>query len=201
MEALCSTPVDRWLESIPKGPDLGALSRDSDGQVIDVMAGVGIYFASQVGELISVLESRDESFSRSNTECVVEATSVALEHGEPTQQHMEDTFSDFTDALVILVNRFWIVTLILAIGILVALAVSLRRPRERILLGLSEYRAHLPQINSVRESVRIKRGIALSGFTSDGKPLRIKFSGRHFAHQGLGACDWPPPSPGRFGVA
>ena len=55
-----------------QGSGSGRIIRDGGGRVIDVMAGVGIYFASQAVELIFVLEDRGLSFSESDTECVSE---------------------------------------------------------------------------------------------------------------------------------
>ena len=201
-----------------QGSGSGRIVRDSHGRVVDVMAGVGIYFASQVGELISVLESRGEPFSTSDVECVAEAAEAEVQRqaeairqdmedasrqqaeairqeledasrqqAEAIRQDMEDASRQQAEAMADLGYRFWGVTIVLAIGILVALALGMRRPRERILHGLSEYGARASQFGPVRVfGSGFKRGIALSGFTGDGKPLRIRFAGRHFARQGPG---------------
>lgn len=162
-----------------QGKGSGRIVRDDQGRVIDLMAGVGIYLASQSGELITVLESRDEPFSGSDSPCAVEADSA-------TQQQVEDISRDLTDAMEELGYRFWMVSVFLAIGIAAALALGLRRPRERILRGLSEYGGHLSQLMPARSDRGSRQGIAFSGFTIDGKPLRIRFSGRRFGRQGLG---------------
>ena len=206
-----------------QGSGSGRIMRDSRGRVIDVMAGVGIYFASQVSELISVLNSRGESFLSSNTKCVVaagaeelqqmealqieamqqmealqqmneEQQAVALEQVEATQQQMEDVSRNMTDAITNLGHRFWMVTVVLSIGILVALALGFRKPRQQILHVLSEFGERFPQLGSINQYTGFKRGIAFSGFTGDGNPMRIRFSGRHFARQELGLVIGRHPS-------
>ena len=206
---VCGTVVGVNTE----GSGSGRIVRDGTGRVIDVMAGVGIYFASQAGELISILEDRGLPFSERDTECVLETAEstwgqadeaqrqaeaarqqaeAAQQQAEETQQQTENTMQQFRDALVDLGDRLWAVSAFLAIGILIALAVGLRRPRERILHGISEYGARLSQLNPLGNSGGIKRGIAFSGFTSEGKPWRVRFAGRRFARQEMGlviGCD------------
>ena len=186
--------------------------RDRHGRVVDRTAGAGIYFASQVNELISVLESRGESFSSSNTECVTEAgaamqdqvdavqqhmedtsrqlqeqVSAVQQQTQDTRQHIEDTSRQLADAMAILGYQNRAETIILAIGILIALAMALRRPRMLIMRGLSEFGVRVNSFGPIRGfGGGLKRGIAFSGFTSDGKPLRIKFAGRQFVGEGLG---------------
>ena len=182
-----------------QGSGSGRIIRDGGGRVIDVMAGVGIYFASQAVELIFVLEDRGLSFSESDTECVSETAESmrgqveeAQQQAEETQQQVENAIQQLRDALVDFGDRLWAVSALLAIGILIALAVGLRRPRERILHGISEYGARLSQLNPLGNPGGIKRGIAFSGFTSEGKPWRVRFAGRRFARQEMGlviGCD------------
>ena len=166
-----------------QGSGAGRIARDSQGRIIDVMAGIGIYFASQVGELISVLESRGDPFSSSGEECAVETGAIAQERVDALQEEIENTSHQLADAINDLGIQFWTVAIVLGIGILVALALGLRRPRERILRELTGYGARLTQLRPIPGS---KRGIAFSGFTSDGEPLRVRFADRHFARQKLG---------------
>ena len=176
-----------------QGSKSGRIFRDDTGRVIDVMAGVGINYASQVGELISILEDRDLPFSESDRECVSESSESILgmaeeaqQQAEETQQQVENAMQQFQDTVVDLGERLWVVSAFLTIGVLAALAVGLRKPRERIIREISEYRERLLQLNPLANPSGIKRGIAFSGFTSEGKPGKIRFAGRRFAQQGKG---------------
>ena len=123
----------------------------------------------------------------------------AQQQAEETQQQVENAIQQLRDALVDFGDRLWAVSALLAIGILIALAVGLRRPRERILHGISEYGARLSQLNPLGNPGGIKRGIAFSGFTSEGKPWRVRFAGRRFARQEMGPCDRLRCGTGRLG--
>ena len=52
-----------------QGSGAGRIVRDSEGRVIDVMGGAGIYFASRITELIDVLRGEGEQFTSSDTVC------------------------------------------------------------------------------------------------------------------------------------
>ena len=171
-----------------QGSGSGRIVRDSDGRVIDIMAGVGIYFASQSSELIAILEGRGEPFTVSDSVCIAQAgvDEEAREQAEEAQRQVQDTARQLTDALKELGVRFWAVSAFLAIAVLVAMALALRKPRERILRVLGEYGSQLSQIYPARRPRGLGRGIALSGFTQDGKPLRVRLTARRFARQGYG---------------
>ena len=188
-----------------RGSGSGRIVRDGEGRVIDVMAGVGVYFASQAGELIAALEGLGSPFSERETECVAEEATwehaeevqqqaeeaqqqaeEAQQQADETQQQVENAMQQLKEAMADLGDRLWAVSAFLAIGILIALAVGLRRPRERIIRGLSEYGVRFSRLNPVRNPSGFKRGIAFSGFTSNGKPGRVRFVGRRFARQGMG---------------
>ena len=78
------------------------------------------------------------------------------------------------------------VSAFMALGILAVLGLALRRPRERIMSIVGEYAAALSQVLPGRRPPGLKRGIVLSGFTTDGKPLRVRLAGRRFTRQGYG---------------
>ena len=170
-----------------QGSGSGRIVRDGGGRVIDVMAGVGIYFASQAGELISVLENQGLPFHESETECIAGTPESAQGQAKETQQQVENALRQLKEALADVGNQLWAVSTFLAIGTLIALVVGLRGPRERIFHGLSDYGVRLSRLYPVRTPGRSGRGIAFSGFIGEGKPGRVRFAGRRFARQGM---DW-----------
>ena len=161
-----------------QGSGAGRIIYNRQGRVKDLMAGAGIYFASQVSELIEILKREGHTPDISNTVCVsaVERARTAI----------ENTGSRLTNALNELSRRFWIASAFAALGILVALAFALRKPRERIIRSVAEYSSKLSRMHPASRSRGAKGGIALNGFDPDGKPLKVRFVGRRFAEQGHG---------------
>lgn len=166
----------------------GRIIRDAQGRVVEVMAGQGIFFASRVSELMAVLGSRGERVAANDTPCVAmsEADVETRRQAEEAQQQVQDSSRRLTDALHELGRRVWIVSAFMALGILAVLGLALRRPRERIMSIVGEYAAALSQVLPGRRPPGLKRGIVLSGFTTDGKPLRVRLAGRRFTRQGYG---------------
>ena len=142
------------------------------------MAGVGVYFSSHITELIAVLQRRGDRISVSDAVCVAPL--------EKAQRETREISDRLTAALHDLGQRFWAVSAAMAVGILVALALGLRKPRERILRMAGEYGGKIADIVPARRPPGLKRGIAISGFMSDGKSLRLKLPARRFANQGYG---------------
>ena len=185
-----------------EGSGSGRIMRDAQGGIVDIMAGVGIYFASRASELIPVLESRGEAFSASDTACAAEAEAdeearrqagaaqqqaeKAQQKAEEAQQEIQGTSRRLTDALRELGQRFWMISALMALGILATLALALRKPRERILHIVSDYGERISRVYPGRRPRGLKRGIAFSGFTTSGKPLRVRLGARRFARQGYG---------------
>ena len=184
-----------------QGSGAGRIVRDAQGNVIDVMAGVGIYFASQITELINVLRAEGEHFTPSDAVCVPEPirraeeaqqqAQQALEGQEriqsETRQRLEEAARHLTEALRGRDRRFWTVSAIMMLGILIALVFALRKPRERIREIVGQAGDRLSQVYvAQRNRRRLKRGIVISGFTLDGQPLKVHFPGRRFADQGYG---------------
>ena len=178
-----------------QGSGSGRIMRDDQGEIVDIMAGVGIYFASRASELIAVLERLGEAFSASGTACAAEAEAdeearrqagAAQQQAEEAQQEIQDTSRRLSDALRELGRRFWMVSALMALGILAALALALRKPRERILRIASDYGERISRVYPGRRPRGLKRGIAFSGFTPGGKPLRVRLGARRFARQGHG---------------
>ena len=83
-------------------------------------------------------------------------------------------------------QQYWAVSAFLALAVLVALVLAMRKPRERILRVMGEYGEKLSRVNPVQRSRGPSQGIALSGFTSGGEPLRVRLGARKFADQGYG---------------
>ena len=189
---------------------------DEQGTVVDVMAGVGVYFASRADELIPVLERLGESYTANDTVCAAATDAVqevqrqaeqaqqqadeARRAAGETRQHAEDAAQAAGDAqrqmeevsrllasaVQHLGQRIWVVSGLLAIGVLIALALALRKPRERIVRIAETYGRQLAQIYPVRLPRGLKRGIVFSGFTPGGKPFRVRLSARQFARQARG---------------
>ena len=181
---------------------------DAQGSVVDVTPAVGIFFASRITELIDVLEHTFQGeFTPSNEECVPESapdeearrradeaqqqSQEALEGQEriesETRQRIEEATHRLTEALRGRDRRFWTVSAIMMLGILIALVFALRKPRERIREIVGQAGDRLSQVYvAQRNRRRMKRGIVISGFTLDGQPLKVHFPGRRFADQGYG---------------
>ena len=184
-----------------QGSGAGRIVHDEQGVVIDVMAGAGIYFASRITELINVLRSEGEHFTSSDTVCVPESirraeeaqqqAQQALEGQErienETRQRLEEATERLTDALRGRDRRFWTVSAIMLLGIVIALVFALRKPRERIREFVGQAGNALSQVYVAQRNRRqVKRGIVISGFALDGQPLKVHFPGRRFADQGYG---------------
>ena len=184
-----------------QGSGAGRIVRDSEGRVIDVMGGAGIYFASRITELINVLRGEGEQFTPSDTVCVPEPIRRAEEAQQQAQQalegqeriesetrrRIEEATQRLTEALRGRDRRFWTVTAIMIAGIAIALVFALRKPRERIREFVGQAGNALSQVYvAQRNRRRVKRGIVISGFTLDGQPLKVHFAGRRFADQGYG---------------
>ena len=184
-----------------QGSGAGRIVRDAQGVVIDVMAGVGIYFASRIAELINVLRTEGEHFTSSDAACVPEAVRQAEEARQQaqqalegqeriqseTRQRLEEATRRLSEALQGRDRRFWTVSAIMMLGILIALVFALRKPRERIREIVGQAGDRLSQVYvAQRARRRLKRGVVISGFTLDGQPLKVHFRGRRFAEQGYG---------------
>ena len=172
---------------------------------IDPSAGAGFYQASRITELIEVLDDHDHPFSVRDTVCVAEsgADAEARRQAEEAQRQAEQArrqaeealvsgqqtraeTQSLTEALRGHVRRSWAISALMALGILIALALGLRKPRERILQVMGHYGDKLSQVYHTRRPLRRRRGIAMSGFTPDGQPVRVLLAGRRFLRQGYG---------------
>ena len=150
-----------------QGSPAGRIVRDAQGRARQVMAGTGIFFASRITELIAVLKKHRLDFAGSDSACV------------PPLDRM-------SAALQALSQRIWTVAAALTVGVLIALAFGLRKPRERILSAMGDYGEKLSMMVPVLGAPEKRRGIAISGFSPDGKPLSVKLPGRKFSNQGYG---------------
>ena len=164
------------------------IARDAKGRAVGVASAAGIFFASSANELIAVLKSRGAPFSASDKACAAGAQidKEALRKAEKAAKEARDTSRRLTDAMERLGRQYWAVSAFLALAVLVALVLALRKPRERILRVMGDYGEKLSRLNPAQRPRGPKQGIALSGFTSGGKPLRVRLAARHFANQGYG---------------
>ena len=115
-----------------------------------------------------------------------EALQAQQETQAETQRRIDEATGRLADALRGRDRRFWAMTALLALGILIALALGLRKPRERILRLMGHYGERLSQVYYTRRPPRPRRGIAMSGFTPHGQPVKVLLAGRGFARQGYG---------------
>ena len=184
-----------------EGSPAARITRDpATGEIVDVMAGQGVNYASRISELINHLPSR-EQYTTSDVVCVSEEVRQAEEAQQQAQQalegqerieseirqRIEEATQRLTEALRGRDRRFWTVTAILIVGIAIALVFALRKPRERIREFVGEAGNALSRVYvAQRNRRRVKRGIVISGFTLDGQPLKVHFAGRRFADQGYG---------------
>ena len=115
-----------------------------------------------------------------------EALQAQQETQAETQRRIDEATGRLVDALRGRDRRFWAMTALLTLGILIALALGLRKPRERILRIMGHYGERLSQVYYTRRPPRPRQGIAMSGFTPDGQPVKVLLAGRGFARQGYG---------------
>lgn len=171
-----------------QGSGAGRKIYDRQGRLKDMMAGTGIFFASQVSELIELLKTNRLTPSTSDAPCLstAQASAEARRQAGEARRAVEDTSQRLTEALSDLGRRFWIVSAVLVAGLLVALAFALRKPRERIVRTVAEYSSKLSGMNPAARPRGAKGGIALNGFDPGGNPLKVRFAGRRFAEQGYG---------------
>ena len=176
-----------------QGSGAGRIVHDADGNLVDVMAGQGINFASRITELIDALRTEGEHFTSSDTACVPESIRRAEEAQQQAaeaiegQARLEEAARRLTETLRGRDRRFWTVSAIMMLGILIALVFALRKPRERIREIVGQAGDRLSQVYvAQRNRRRMKRGIVISGFALDGQPLKVHFPGRRFADQGYG---------------
>ena len=193
-----------------QGSGAGRIFRDAEGNVIDVMPSGGIYFASRITELIRIMRRRGDRFTLSDAPCAQESApdeearrqarearrqaEEAIEGQQhqqrilaETQHRLEEATRSLAEALRGRDRRFWTVSALMVLGILVALAFALRQPRERIREFAGHAGNRLSRVYVAGKARRrLKRGIVISGFALDGQPLKVHLPGRRFAAQGYG---------------
>ncbi len=180
----------------------GRITRDSDGEVIDVMAGTGIFFSSHIKETVRELEKRGISINKVSAVCVAEtgsaqaeaaqaeaeaARSAATQAGEDaeaaqaeaaqTQQQLNELSREI---------GLWLVAL--AALVVVALGLGLRKPRQVIIREVERYSEKVktgiakskvvPEIVKTKlQALRSGKKIVLSGFHVGGEAFRVEISG------------------------
>ena len=143
-----------------QGSGAGRIVRDRSGRVRQVMAGTGVFFSSRVTELIAVLRKRGDDFSESSSVCAPGGgRSVAY---------------------------IWAVSAAAALGVVAGLVLVWPKPRARVFGAAREIGDRLSMIVPAIGAPGRGRGIAISGFSPDGKPVSVKLSGRKFSNQGSG---------------
>ena len=175
-----------------KSSGAGRIMRDEHGEIIDVMAGQGVFFASRITETIEVLRGLGETVTPNDTRCVP-ADEAAQQAAQDAQQGVDSLQQDldaktqvFAEAMRVRDRRFWLISALLALAVAAALAFALRKPRGQIVRAVGYAAERLSQVVQDRRHGRPRRGIAMSGFLASGQPLNVMLAGRHFSRQGHG---------------
>ena len=180
---------------------------------IDPKAGAGYFLASQITEFIAVLLDRRDAFNSSDADCIeqTEADTLILEHAEEAQQtadkateiagDVQKQIDETTKQLKGRDTRFWMMSAFMAFGLAIATVLALRKPRGRVVKAVGHigerlsqvYRAGARDVGHVGERLSQiyrggrtrdpRRGIAMSGFSPNGQPLKVSLAGRRFARQ------------------
>lgn len=156
------------------------------------MATTGVFFASRITALIEILERLGEPFERDENVCVSEvdeakqAAEAARRDVGDTRRQVDELWDSTAEALQNIRRSFWMMSALLAVGVALALALGLRKPRRQIVKAVGQAAERLSQVYVGRRAGRPRRGIAMSGFQPDGQRLNVVLPGRRFARQQQG---------------
>ena len=184
------------------GVGAGRILRDHEGRVVDIMAGLGIAFASRITEIIDQLDRMGEPFqgesatceqdagsdeeARQQAEAALAAAEEARQEAESAQAGAEDMASTLAAAVRGLGTRMWLVSLVLAAGVAVAITLALRRPRQQVIRAAEAVGGEVRKMRDALLHRGPRHGLTLSGFSADGRPLRAALNARQFRDQGRG---------------
>lgn len=160
------------------------IERDERGRVLDIVAGQGVFFASDIGELARALDANRVGYLIDDTVCVSAATSAANIDAEArdTAEHAQSQAQ--RAAQIAAENRARMLWWGAAIAVVLALIfiLALRKPRERIVRVVDGYSRIIDRSGALtgrrgRPGGARKThapGLLLAGFSGSGHPLRVR---------------------------
>ena len=189
--------------------------RDQSGQVIDVMAGTGVFFASHVSETMKALESEGIAYTSDSSECASPATvagsiedeqareiaqeaeekaeaatTQAQESGEQAQAARdiaESAQQGLAETRILLLKQGkYTILWGIILGVLIIISVLLALARPRKRIVYIMKNYTRNFAESIREKIKSISGLALSGFDDNGYPVKVLIHAK-FIKNGYGA--------------
>ena len=189
--------------------------RDQSGQVIDVMAGTGVFFASHVSETMKALESEGITYTSDSSECASPATvagsiedeqareiaqeaeekaeaatTQAQESGEQAQAARdiaESAQQGLAETRILLLKQGkYTILWGIILGVLIIISVLLALARPRKRIVYIMKNYTRNFAESIREKIKSISGLALSGFDDNGYPVKVLIHAK-FIKNGYGA--------------
>lgn len=161
------------------------IERDERGRVTDIMAGQGVFFASDIGELARALDANGVAYLADNAACDSVAANIDAEardtasHAQSRAQRAEQIAAENRARML----RWGAAVVAL---LLLILMLALRKPRERIVRVAENYsrriiqRSGAPAGGHKRHAAGAGKthapGLSLAGFSGDGRPLRLSIN-------------------------
>ena len=189
--------------------------RDQSGQVIEVMAGTGVFFASHVSETIKALESEGIAYTSDSSECASPATvagsiedeqareiaheaeekaeaatTQAQESGEQAQAARdiaESAQQGLTETRILLLKQGkYAILWGIILGVLIIISLLLTLARPRKRIVYIMKNYTQNFAESIREKIKSISGLALSGFDDNGYPVKVLIHAKYIKN-GYGA--------------
>ena len=189
--------------------------RDRSGQVIEVTAGTGVFFASHVSETMKALESERIAYTSDSSECASPATvagsiedeqareiaheaeekaeaatTQAQESGEQAQAARdiaESAQQGLAETRILLLKQGkYTILWGIILGVLIIISVLLALARPRKRIVYIMKNYTRNFAESIREKIKSISGLALSGFDDNGYPVKVLIHAK-FIKNGYGA--------------
>ena len=195
----CGTVVGVNTQGVNPGAGAGYFLASRITELMRVLGERTDPFASSDIDCIEQTEA--DALIREQAEAAQQKAEQAAEIAGDTQQQIDATQEQIGQELKGRDTRFWMMSTVMALGLAIAMVFALREPRERIVQAVGHvgerlsqvYRAgvkdvghvgeRLSQIYRGRRTRGPRRGIAMSGFSPNGQPLKVSLAGRQFARQ------------------
>lgn len=161
------------------------IMRDEHGRVTDIVAGQGVFFASDIGELARALDAIGVGYLTDDTACDMASAAANIDaEARDTAEHAQTQAQ--RAAQIAVENRarmiWWGAAIVVVFALILALA--LRKPRERIVRVVDGYSRRIMERGGASIGRRGRPangarkthapGLLLAGFSGDGHPLRIR---------------------------
>ena len=189
--------------------------RDQSGQVIEVMAGTGVFFASHVSATIKALESEGIAYTSDSSECASPATvagsiedeqareiaheaeekaeaatTQAQESGEQAQAARdiaESAQQGLAETRILLLKQGkYAIWWGIILGVLIIISLLLTLARPRKRIVYIMKNYTQNFAESIREKIKSISGLALSGFDDNGYPVKVLIHAKYIKN-GYGA--------------